>query len=139
MSRHKIGWKHYEAIINWLLLRKKEGREVTPSDLRKQFGLFGREANNRIFQLHRWGVIKPTQKKGIYEISSIDKEKLESIHRQYVPNGGRLQVFLFKGEELTLMEIYQREKPAVSLNHFTIRMRRGWTIEMALMPSSKKC
>lgn len=132
---NKISPKEFNKLIDWLFSQQQQNKTTFKArEFRIGFGLTPDETHTRLRRFCKLGIIKRSSKnpRGFYEINPFTSEELQQIKHDYSPLKTSYGEYEFQGENLTLKEIFNKYKPRVKLQHFTQRIRRGWSIEKAL-------
>lgn len=131
----RLQWVEFQNILLWLLNYQQRGKDIFEAKtLRTALGLTVGNTQTRLKRLMEFGVINSTSKYGYYKIVNISSEKIREIKRYCLPKGSIHKKYRFKGEFLTLKEIFDKYKPPIPLHRFSERIARGWSIQKAMQP-----
>lgn len=132
----KLDWKEYEKVFNWLSnYQQKRGNTFKTFEFKEALGLSTLDVWCRLNHLLKKGIIKRSELSRSHDILiPLTPEKLAEIKKAYIGKGTVLDEYEYKGEKLTVREIYDKYKPQMTLEQFSQRLRRGWTVKEALAP-----
>lgn len=126
--------QEFEEILDWLSWHQKtKGDTFKVIDFRVTFSSTTSRVSSRLQRLQQLGIVLNLSTPGWWKIViDLNPEKIKEIKKKHSPKYSIFKRYEFKGEMLTIKEIFEREKPPMTLGRFLGRLKGGWSILEAL-------